>query len=113
MLFPGPPTHDGALPGDGDGLASLHPIEAMLADLHVFDPGTFSSEDQTGRTGYWHPDMLWYGPGGIGSNYRWAGFVKDHRASFLRAFPHRKGGNHYLRIGDGNYPAVSGWPTGS
>ena len=83
----------------------------MLADLHKFDPESFESKAQTGDDGYWHRDMLWYGPGGIGSNYRWDGFVKDHRASFLRAFPDRKGGNHYCRIGDGNYAAISGWPS--
>lgn len=111
MLFPGPATHDGVLPQVGDGAASLDLVEAMLADLHAFDPETFESKDQTGKAGYWHPDMMWYGPGGIGSNYRWEGFVKDHRASFLNAFPDRKGGNHYCRIGDGDYAAVSGWPS--
>jgi predicted ester cyclase len=111
MLFPGPATHDGVCPDTGDGEASLDTVEAMLADLHAYDPETFDSHDQTGEHGYWHPDMLWYGPGGIGSTYRWEGFVKDHRAPFLSAFPDRKGGNHYCRIGDGNYAAVSGWPS--
>jgi predicted ester cyclase len=55
--------------------------------------------------------MLWYGPGGIGANYRWDGFVRDHRAPFLRAFPDRRGGDHYCRIGDGAYAAISGWPS--
>lgn len=111
MLFPGPATHDGVLPGGENGEQSLDIVEGMLGDLHVFDPTTFDSKDQTGKYGYWHPDMLWYGPGGIGSNYRWDGFVQDHRESFLRAFPDRKGGNHYCRIGDGDYAAVSGWPS--
>lgn len=112
MLFPGPATHDGVLPAPRDGgAASLDVVERMLAALHTFDPKTFSSPDQTGEGGTWAPDMMWYGPGGIGSNYRWEGFVKDHRESFLVAFPDRKGGNHYCRIGDGNYAAVSGWPS--
>lgn len=111
MLFPGPATHDGVLPRTGDGAASLDVVEGMLSDLHAFDPETFESRDQTGARGYWSEDMLWYGPGGIGSNYRWDGFVKDHRASFLTAFPDRRGGNHYCRIGDGDYAAVSGWPS--
>ncbi|WP_233489153.1 ester cyclase [Rhodovulum sp. 12E13] len=111
MLFPGPATHDGVCPANGDGARSLDLVEAMLADLQDFDPETFDSRDQTGEGGYWHPDMLWYGPGGIGSTYRWEGFVKDHRAPFLSAFPDRRGGNHYCRIGDGNYAAVSGWPS--
>ncbi|MFO1176312.1 MAG: ester cyclase [Paracoccaceae bacterium] len=110
-LFPGPATHDGVLPSTGEGEISLDIVERMLGDLHVFDPKTFGSSGQTGATGTWHEDMMWYGPGGIGSNYRWEGFVKDHRESFLRAFPDRKGGNHYCRIGDGNYAAVSGWPS--
>jgi predicted ester cyclase len=112
MLFPGPATHDGVLPsGQADGEKTLDLCEAMLADLKAFDPETFTSKGQTGDDGYWHDDMLWYGPGGIGSNYRWSGFEKDHRAAFLTAFPDRVGGNHYCRIGDGNYAAVSGWPS--
>lgn len=111
VLFPGPATHDGVCPQAGDGERSLDVVEGMLGDLHAYDPTTFGSEGQTGRQGYWAPGMMWYGPAGIGSNYRWEGFVADHRASFLRAFPDRKGGNHYCRIGDGNYAAVSGWPS--
>jgi predicted ester cyclase len=112
MLFPGPATHDGVLPqGRERGDASLDVVEAMLADLTHYDPETFLSEGQTGQGGYWHEDMLWYGPGGIGANYRWSGFVKDHREPFLIAFPDRVGGNHYCRIGDGDYAAVGGWPS--
>ncbi len=110
-LFPGPATHDGVLPNGGGGAASLDLIEAMLGDLHVYDPDSFGSSGQTGSDGTWAEDMMWYGPAGIGSNYRWEGFVKDHRESFLRSFPDRKGGNHYCRIGDANYAAISGWPS--
>jgi predicted ester cyclase len=110
-LFPGPATHDGVCPATGDGEASLTLVERMLGALGPFDPKTFASDQQTGASGTWAEDMLWYGPAGIGSNFRWEGFVQDHRAPFLRAFPDRKGGNHYARIGDGNYAAVSGWPS--
>jgi predicted ester cyclase len=111
MLFPGPATHDGICPATGDGDASLNLVEQMLGDLHVYDPKTGDSGGQTGVGGTWADDMLWYGPGGVGSNHRWDGFKKDHRTPFLRAFPDRKGGSHYCRIGDGNYAAVSGWPS--
>lgn len=112
MLFPGPATHDGVLPKDGgQGRASLDLVQAMGADLRKYDPVTFASKNQTGPDGYWHEDMLWYGPGGIGSNYRWEGFVKGHRASFLTAFADRIGGDHYCRIGDGGYAAFGGWPS--
>lgn len=111
MTFPGPATHDGVCPDPTGGGASLDLVERMLGKLHVYDPETRGSAGQTGADGTWADDMLWYGPGGIGSNYRWDGFVADHRDAFLTAFPDRKGGNHYCRIGDGNYAAVSGWPS--
>jgi predicted ester cyclase len=110
-LFPGPATHDGVLPQPGGGEASLDLVERMFSTLGAFDPKTFASDGQTGPGGTWADDMMWYGPAGIGSNYRWEGFVKDHRASFLHAFPDRRGGNHYCRISDGPYAAVSGWPS--
>lgn len=111
IVFPAPATLDGVCPVTGDGAGSLDVVEAMLGDLHVYDPETAGSHGQTGHDGRWADDFLWYGPGGIGSTYRWDGFVDDHRRAFLEAFPDRKGGNHYCRIGDGDYAAVSGWPS--
>lgn len=112
IVFPAPQTQDGLCPANrADGAASLDVVEAMLSALHVFDPSDFGSEGQVGAGGTWAPDFAWYGPGGVGSTVAWRGFVDHHRAPFLRAFPDRKGGNHYARIGDGNYAAVSGWPS--
>ncbi|MBV2359573.1 ester cyclase [Thalassococcus sp. CAU 1522] len=111
LAFPAPATQDGLLPTIGNGDATIGIINGMIADLHVYDPKTGASKGQTGTDGYWHEDMMWYGPAGIGSNFRWDGFVQDHRASFLNAFPDRRGGNHYCRFGDGNYAAISGWPS--
>ncbi|MBM7066301.1 ester cyclase [Actibacterium sp. 188UL27-1] len=112
MLFPGPATHDGVLPDRPQRSAdSINLVQRMLSDLHSYDPDTGASKGQIGDGGTWADDMFWYGPGGIGSNYLWDGFVKDHRKSFLNAFPDRKGGNHYCRIGDGDYAAISGWPS--
>ncbi|WP_420862407.1 ester cyclase [Algirhabdus cladophorae] len=111
LAFPAPATQDGLCPTGYDGAVSLDVVQRMLGDLHVYDPKTGGSAGQTGEDGTWADDMLWYGPAGVGSNYRWEGFVKDHRTPFLHAFPDRKGGNHYCRIGDANYAAVSGWPS--
>ncbi|MEX3014065.1 ester cyclase [Gymnodinialimonas hymeniacidonis] len=112
ITFPAPATQDGLCPANRDaGGASLDVVEAMLGALHVYDPESFGSDGQVGAGGTWAPDFAWYGPGGIGSTATWPGFVDHHRAQFLQAFPDRKGGNHYCRIGDGNYAAVSGWPS--
>ncbi len=112
MLFPGPATHDGVLPGHrerSDASAAL--VEAMLTDLRAYDPDTFRSAGQTGEGGYWHPDMLWFGPGGVGANFTYPGFDRDHRIPFLTAFPDRVGGNHFCRFGDGDYVCSGGWPS--
>ncbi len=112
MLFPGPATHDGVLPGwpaRSDASAAL--VEAMLTDLRAYDPATFQSRGQTGEHGYWHRDMLWYGPAGIGANHTYPGFDRDHRVPFLTAFPDRVGGNHFARFGDGDYVCSGGWPS--
>lgn len=116
MLYPGPATHDGVLPVNRERSdASLDLVKAMLTNLTVFDPETFQSSRQTGPDGFWHEDMLWYGPAGIGVNYTYPGFEKDHRIPFLQAFPDRAGGEHgcghYCHIGDGDYAAVGGWPS--
>lgn len=112
MLFPAPATHDGVVPGSPERSdASAELVEAMLTDLRAYDPATFDSTGQTGKGGYWHQKMLWYGPAGIGSNVTYAGFQRDHRVPFLTAFPDRVGGNHYARFGDGDYVCSSGWPS--
>jgi predicted ester cyclase len=111
MLFPGPATHDGVLPPGDRGPDSHALMERMMADLHAYDPDTKHSHGQTGADGAWDDHMLWYGPSGVGANYLWDGFIRDHRAHFLHAFPDRKGGDHYCRLGDGDYAAASGWPS--
>lgn len=111
ITFPAPQTQDGLCPHPKGGDTSLRIVEGMLGDLHEYDPETGGSKGQTGTDGYWHENMMWYGPAGVGSNFQWDGFVKDHRSPFLHAFPDRKGGNHYCRFGDGNYAVVSGWPS--
>ena len=111
ILFPAPQTQDGLFPSGGDAQNTMRIMEGMFADLHQFDPQDFSSANQTGKTGYWNKQMMWYGPAGIGSNFQWSGFVQDHRQSFLTAFPDRRGGNHYCRVAQGYYSAASGWPS--
>jgi predicted ester cyclase len=108
-IFPAPATQDGILPSNGNGEDSAAVMKRMLRDLISFDPETKDSAGMTGKDGAWHDDMLWYGPAGIGATYRWDGFVKDHRAPFLDAFPNRNKGETICSLGDGNYAAICGF----
>jgi len=110
-LVPGPKTKDGVLLTAQDELEthkSLQLVEAMLFGLGEYDQIDLSS---MGMVKYWHPQMLWYGPGGIGTTRGIKGFEDYHQEPFLRAFPDRKGGDHKAKLAEGNYVASTGWPS--
>ncbi len=111
LLTPAPMTHDGARHAkapDAETLKSLRLVEAMIAGLMQFDRKTLSS---MGQERFWHPNMMWYGPSGIGTTRGLKGFQSYHQQPFLDFIPDRVGGNHVARIGDGNYVASGGWPS--
>ena len=108
---PPPSTRDGIWHSASDAASShksLKLVEAMIAGLMQYDGNTLES---MGMERFWHPEMMWYGPAGIGSSRRLKGFQDVHQRDFLTAFPDRVGGNHKARIGDGNYVASTGWPS--
>ena len=47
---------------------------------------------------YWHPKMNWYGPTGIGTARRIAGFRNWHQIPFLKAMPDRRGSDLGRRV---------------
>jgi predicted ester cyclase len=110
-LVPGPQMHDGRLFGESDPaqtVATMQSLERMMGGLRSFDQKDLRS---MGMHAFWHKDMMWYGPCGIGSSRQVEGFQKHHQKPFLHAFPDRKGGNHISRIADGHFVASTGWPS--
>ena len=108
---PGPRLHNGLLLAASDpdtGKASLGLVEAMIGGLMRYDERDLES---MGMGRYWRTDMMWYGPGGIGSSRGMRGFERHHQAPFLHAFPDRKGGTHRARIAEGAFVASTGWPS--
>ncbi len=117
-LVPGPATQDGIKLGPYDqatSQASLEHVQAMLADMgkHPRQGGP----EVMNLERYWHPKMNWYGPAGIGSMRRMAGFRNWHQIPFLKAMPNR-GAKSYgeatltsAMFADGEYVGVTGWPN--
>jgi predicted ester cyclase len=108
---PPPATRDGvnmALIDSAESKQSLDLVEAMIAGLMQYDR---ISLDSMGMERFWHPDMMWYGPAGIGMSRRLKGFQDVHQRAFLNAFPDRIGGDHKARIGEGAYVGSTGWPS--
>jgi len=63
---------------------------------------------------YWHANMSWYGPAGIGSMRGIEGFRRKHQIPFLNAMPDRgqqlEGTAHHF-FAENQFAAVTGWPN--
>jgi predicted ester cyclase len=108
---PGPTTADGFDLAPADPAESAHSlvrVEAMIKGLMEYDQKTLQSMAQER---FWHPQMMWYGPAGIGTSRALKGFQDVHQRAFLTAFPDRIGGDHKARLGDGAYVGSTGWPS--
>jgi predicted ester cyclase len=105
-----PATLDGmcALEEDGGrGRSSITLIMDMLDCLRRYDGKHLESMD---LENYWHPDFMWYGPGGIGTTRGISGFRAHHQGPFLKAFADRDVDHHANTIASGDYVATGGWP---
>lgn len=109
---PGPKTRDGVLLEGADAAESARSL-ALVEDMLFEGLAGFDRESlrSMGNDRYWHPDMMWYGPAGIGTTRGIAGFQDWHQRPFLAAFPDRKGGNHKARFAEDMYVASTGWPS--
>lgn len=108
---PGPKAHDGCVLTPPDLTQTRHSYDRvldMLGGLRRFNQSDLAS---MGMEAFWHPQMMWYGPAGIGSSRGVDGFQRHHQAPFLTAFPDRKGGHHRARIADGAFVCSTGWPS--
>lgn len=111
LLVPGPRHGGGVRLGPAEAAetrASFDLVMAMIGGLGRYDRQSLQS---MGMGRFWHPDMMWYGPGGIGTSRAIAGFERHHQQPFLVALPDRKGGNHRARFADGPFVASTGWPS--
>ncbi len=111
-LCPPPLEQDGLMLAPQDAAAgekSLKLVEAMIFEgMWAFD----GVNHETMRFhDFWVPDMMWYGPGGIGTTRGIDNFYRDHEAPFNEAWPDFKGGDHVARFGEGLFTCSTGWPS--
>jgi len=112
LCTPAPMTSDGLF-ASGNGDAAEQHVLAMLTDLckHPLNPDPHIMQLEK----YWHPNLNWYGPAGIGTARGIAGFRHWHQIPFLRAMPDRKldamGELMSHWIAEGNYVCETGWPN--
>ncbi len=109
---PGPLAGDGVLLEEQDPVESAKSLklveEMIFGGLNKYDQ---KNQDSQGLERFWHPQMVWHGPTGIGSAYGLDEFKKNAQGPIVRAFPDRKGVGHQARIADGYFAASTGWPS--
>ncbi len=105
-------------PGAGDGLQltvqdeqetkeSLQLIRAMIYDgLNRFDRSKLES---MGLRKFFHPQLQWYGPSGIGGCRSLKEFENFHQKHWLHAFPERQVQDLDALFAEGSYMGASGW----
>ncbi len=87
---------------------TLQLVNDMLGGCNRLDGSDLAS---MGMAAYWHDDMAWYGPTGIGATLGFAEFQSDAQGPSVASFPNRRGGFHQARIADGLTAAFTGWPS--
>lgn len=108
MMSPGPKTHDGLLHDDPpkDLTKDTYDLShAMLTDLAL---SYTSPGDHLQR--FWHQDMNWFGPTGIGASLSIPGYQRGHTQPFETKQDVVKIHDWELALAEGNFAAFMWWP---
>jgi len=109
-MYPPPKANDGVLLDEQDASRSdyaLEHIRTFIFDgLNNYDQSELKS---MGMADYFHPDVHWYGPGGIGACLSFKEFEDNHQRHWLKAFPDRSVQNLDALIAEGSYSGAPGW----
>ena len=86
---------------------SLEHIRKFIFDgLNNYDQSDLES---MGMADFFHPEVKWYGPGGIGACLSFSEFETLHQQPWLTAFPDRAVQNLDALFAEGNYSGAPGW----
>lgn len=109
-LSAAPRTQDGNLLAPqprAQGEKTLNLINDMLDDL--IGAGVSSPDDHLSK--FWHEDMCWFGPTGIGASAWHKGYQRGHTRAFENGLEFIRHNGHQCRIGEGQYGGFFGYPS--
>jgi len=114
FITPGPMTHDGLLYDAQDpkeGQATLDLINRMRQDMNSEKRSAIPEAMQLEYARTWHPEMIWWGPAGIGATYTIERYIRQHSGPFRSQLADRKRIGHIARFAEGHYGGFFGWPS--
>ncbi len=109
-LYPPPHARDGILlekqPKEVSDYSLDHIWRFIYDGLNSYDQSELES---MGMADFFHPEVQWYGPGGIGACLSLKEFENFHQQPWLIAYPDRQVQDLNALIGEGNYSGGPGW----
>ena len=109
-VYPPPREEDGILKEAQDEQESQrsldHIRQFIFEGLNSYDQSDLQS---MGMANFFHPDVQWYGPGGIGACLSFQEFEERHQQPWLRAYPDREVQDLDALFAEGNYSGAPGW----
>lgn len=108
-VYPAPTAFEGCLQDPQDNTETAETLSCgrglIFGGLNRFDEADLSS---MGMARFFHPNIKWYGPGGIGACLSLREFETLHQAPWLTAFPDRKVKHLESLFAEGRMLAASG-----
>jgi len=109
-IYPRPRAGDGVLLDEQDAEDSAYTLQHIrrfiFEGLNRYDQSNLQS---MGMADFFHPDVQWYGPGGIGACNGFKEFEEAHQQRWLRAYPDRAVQDLDALIAEGPYSGAPGW----
>lgn len=109
-MYPPPSANNGVLLDAQNEQTSAYTLDHIRR--FIFD--ALNSYDQSelksmGIADFFHPDVHWYGPGGIGACLSLQEFEENHQKHWLHAYPDRQVQDLDALIAEGSYSGGPGW----
>jgi predicted ester cyclase len=110
FVYPAPTAYDGVLEGAHDARESRATQELvrqlLFGGLNAFDKSDLAS---MGMARFFHENIKWYGPGGIGACLSLHEFEELHQRPWLVAFPDRRVQDLDSLFSEDRFAGSSGW----
>lgn len=114
FTYPGPRNHDGLLYEDtpeAEGVETLALVNRMVDDLTALNESGSMGCPPGILEKTWSPDMIWYGPAGVGATYTIPRYQEQHQLPFRANLGDKKFNGHICRFAEGNFACFFGWPN--
>ena len=110
FVYPSPTGIDGILLGESETSETAESMrlirEFIFEALNSYDEADLTS---MGVANFFHDNVNWYGPGGIGACFSLKEFQSHHQQHWLVAFPDRKVQDLDSLFAEGDFVGSSGW----